>query len=55
LAQHNSTPFSYVVPMGCFVVVFVFGIYGYKSDLNHGQEVLPHLESQRQAGVNTTV
>jgi MFS transporter, FHS family, L-fucose permease len=54
LAQHNSTPFSYVVPMVCFIVVFVFGIYGYKADLRHEQETLSHLESQRQPGVNTT-
>ena len=30
LAQTYSTPFSYVVPLVCFVFVFLFGIYGYK-------------------------
>jgi hypothetical protein len=40
--------------MVCFIVVFVFGIYGYKADLRHEQETLSHLESQRQPGVNTT-
>lgn len=30
LAQNDSTPFSYIVPMICFVVVFIFGIYGYR-------------------------
>ena len=30
LAQSHSTPFSYIVPLVCFVVVFIFGIYGYK-------------------------
>jgi FHS family L-fucose permease-like MFS transporter len=30
LAQSYSTPFSYVIPLVCFVVVFVFGVYGYK-------------------------
>src|SRR5665213_760106 len=30
LAQSHSTPFSYVVPMVCFVIVFVFAIHGYK-------------------------
>jgi FHS family L-fucose permease-like MFS transporter len=30
LAQSHSTPFSYVVPMVCFVIVFIFAIHGYK-------------------------
>ena len=30
LAQSYSTPFSYIIPLICFVVVFIFGIYGYK-------------------------
>ncbi len=30
LAQSYSTPFSYIIPLVCFVVVFVFGVYGYK-------------------------
>jgi MFS transporter, FHS family, L-fucose permease len=30
LAQSYSTPFSYVIPLVCFVVVFIFGVYGYK-------------------------
>lgn len=30
LAQMYSTPFSYVIPLVCFVVVFIFGVYGYK-------------------------
>ena len=30
LAQYHSTPISYIVPMICFVVVFVFGVHGYK-------------------------
>ena len=30
LAQAYSTPFSYIVPMICFVFVFVFAVYGYK-------------------------
>ncbi|MEO5650493.1 MAG: hypothetical protein ABIR03_11305 [Ginsengibacter sp.] len=30
LAQSHSTPFSYIVPLICFVFVFVFGVYGYK-------------------------
>lgn len=30
IADHYSTPISYVVPMICFVVVFFFGLTGYK-------------------------
>jgi len=30
LAQSHSTPFSYIVPMICFVFVFIFAVYGYK-------------------------
>lgn len=30
LAQTHSTPFSYIVPLICFVFVFIFGVYGYK-------------------------
>ncbi|MEO8414132.1 MAG: L-fucose:H+ symporter permease [Ginsengibacter sp.] len=30
LAQSHSTPFSYIVPLICFVFVFLFAMYGYK-------------------------
>jgi FHS family L-fucose permease-like MFS transporter len=30
VADHYSTPVSYVVPMICFVVVFLYGLKGYK-------------------------
>jgi FHS family L-fucose permease-like MFS transporter len=30
LAQSYSTPFSYIVPMFCFAVVFLFAVHGYK-------------------------
>jgi FHS family L-fucose permease-like MFS transporter len=30
VADHYSTPVSYVVPMLCFVVVFLYGLSGYK-------------------------
>lgn len=30
LAQSHSTPFSYIVPLICFVFVFMFAVYGYK-------------------------
>jgi FHS family L-fucose permease-like MFS transporter len=55
MAQHNSTPFSYIVPMFCFVIVFIFAIYGYKSDLNYEQEILPGVEFEKQPGVNTPI
>jgi MFS transporter, FHS family, L-fucose permease len=36
LSQNYSTPFSYIVPMGCFAIVFIFGIYGYRIRAYHG-------------------
>jgi len=30
LAEKNSTPFSYIVPLICFVMVFLFAVNGYK-------------------------
>ncbi|WP_207495762.1 L-fucose:H+ symporter permease [Aridibaculum aurantiacum] len=30
LAEAYSTPFSYIIPLGCFIVVFIFAISGYK-------------------------
>ncbi len=30
LAQSYSTPFSYIVPLICFVFVFIFALFGYK-------------------------
>jgi len=30
LAQSHSTSFSYIVPLICFVFVFLFAVYGYK-------------------------
>jgi FHS family L-fucose permease-like MFS transporter len=30
LAQTYTTPFSYIVPLFCFVVVLLFALYGYK-------------------------
>jgi FHS family L-fucose permease-like MFS transporter len=34
LAQQYSTAFSYIVPMICFIVVFIFAVYGYKIKSN---------------------
>ena len=31
LAEMHSTPFSYIVPLICFMFVFVFAIHGYKT------------------------
>lgn len=30
LAEHYSTPFSYIIPLVCFLIVFAFAVYGYK-------------------------
>jgi MFS transporter, FHS family, L-fucose permease len=30
IAQSRSTPFSYIVPLFCFIVVFIFAVKGYK-------------------------
>jgi FHS family L-fucose permease-like MFS transporter len=30
LAQSHSTPFSYIVPLICFAIVFIFAVHGYK-------------------------
>lgn len=30
LAESHSTPFSYIVPLVCFAIVFVFAVFGYK-------------------------
>ena len=53
LAQTNSTPFSYIVPMICFVFVFLFAVHGYKIKSN--ETVLPHVEPQERSGVNTAI
>jgi len=55
LAQKQSTPFSYIVPMFCFVIVFLFAIAGYKSDLNYKQTVLSEPGPERQAGFNPSI
>ncbi|HMK26042.1 MAG TPA: L-fucose:H+ symporter permease [Chitinophagaceae bacterium] len=34
LAQSNSTAFSYIVPLVCFVFVFLFAVHGYKIKSN---------------------
>lgn len=55
LAQNKSTPFSYIVPLFCFVIVFLFATVGYKSNLNYEQKILPHIESEEQAGFNPSI
>jgi FHS family L-fucose permease-like MFS transporter len=55
LAQNQSTPFSYIIPMFCFVIVFFFAIAGYKSDFNYDQEILPHPESEERPGFNPSI
>jgi len=55
LAEHQSTPFSYIIPMICFVIVFLFAIIGYKSNLNYEQEILPDLGSEERSGFNPSI
>ena len=55
LAQTKSTPFSYIVPMFCFVIVFLFAVVGYKSNLNYEQEILPGLKPEEQPGFNPSI
>lgn len=40
LAQSKSTSFSYIVPLICFVFVFLFAVYGYKIKIDSKKEVL---------------
>jgi FHS family L-fucose permease-like MFS transporter len=55
LAEAYSTPFSYIIPLICFVVVFLFAIHGYKIKSNYEQEILPDLKPQKQSGINTAI
>jgi MFS transporter, FHS family, L-fucose permease len=55
LAQSKSTPFSYIVPLGCFVIVFLFAVVGYKSKSNYEQEILPDLKPEEQPGFNPSI
>lgn len=53
LAQRYSTPVSYIVPLVCFAVVFLFGIHGYKIKSN--ETVLSHIGPKERPGVNTAI
>lgn len=55
LAESHSTPFSYIVPMFCFVIVFLFAVIGYKSNLSYEAEILPELEVEKSTGFNPMV
>ncbi|MFL5738775.1 MAG: L-fucose:H+ symporter permease [Flavisolibacter sp.] len=55
IAQARSTPVSYLVPMVCFVVVFLFALTGYKTKSNYDQEILPDLSTQERSGVNPAI
>lgn len=55
LAQLHSTPFSYVVPLICFVVVFLFAVSGYKIKSNYEQAILPDTGSEKRATINKAV
>jgi MFS transporter, FHS family, L-fucose permease len=55
LAEAYSTPFSYIIPLICFVVVLLFAIHGYKIKSNYEQEILPDFKPQERSGVNTAI
>jgi FHS family L-fucose permease-like MFS transporter len=42
LAQSYSTPFSYIIPLICFVFVFFFGTNGYKIKTRFMKDILHH-------------
>ena len=46
LAQSYSTPFSYIVPLICFVFVFIFALFGYKIKQPH-EKIFFNTRSQR--------
>lgn len=52
LAQIRGTPFSYIVPMACFAVVFLFAITGYKSGLYEKKEILSNPKLKGQPGID---
>jgi FHS family L-fucose permease-like MFS transporter len=54
LAQSYSTPFSYIVPLFCFVVVFLFAVVGYKTK-THEQEILPDAQPKERPGINPAI
>lgn len=55
VAEAYSTPFSYTVPLICFVVVLFFALKGYKTSSTHEQKIPSHTRPQGQPGVNTAV
>jgi FHS family L-fucose permease-like MFS transporter len=55
IAQSNSTPFSYIVPLICFIVVLFFALVGYKPGSTYEQEVLPDLKPQERSGFNPAI
>lgn len=55
LAEKYSTPFSFIVPMICFVVVLIFAAWGYQIKHGHEQEILSDLKPKEQSGVNPAV
>jgi MFS transporter, FHS family, L-fucose permease len=55
VAEAYSTPFSYIVPLICFIVVLYFALKGYKTRSTHEQKILSHSRPQGQPGVNTAV
>jgi len=53
LAQAKSTPFSYIIPMGCFVVVLLFAVAGYK--INTSEKILFSPRPEERPRVDTSI
>lgn len=47
LAEHYSTPFSYIVPLFCFCIILFFALFGYKIKSAYEQTVLPDLKPEK--------
>jgi FHS family L-fucose permease-like MFS transporter len=54
IAQSRSTPQAYLIPMLCFVVVFLFAFTGYKPKINE-KEILPDAQPQEGSGLNPAI
>jgi FHS family L-fucose permease-like MFS transporter len=40
VAETQSTPFSYIVPLLCFIIVLLFAVWGYKVKTQHEKILL---------------
>src|SRR5205085_8521694 len=54
VAENYSTPFSYIIPLVCFVIVFVFATRGYKIKPAN-ETVLSDIRPEKRSYANTGV